>query len=552
MSTNGPRARRRAYLQLGAAALALSALILWVDSFPLMESARSQLWGLGSLHYADFEQRLPARRNAQLHIGVGPGELQPEQPMPALHPRAGIFDGLIKVDARTQDPEATLRCTFDGSIPTQRSSEIRAALQISKTTVVRCRSFRNGYQASPTTTQTYFISPPGALPLLALTLDPTNLANKYTGIYARFNERGSAWERDAQVEYITRNDAPPIGVNGGIRIHGFYSRTNAKKSFRLYLPTFPSEAYDETNLLTWPSPQQERVIVLGARELAVDRDVLFQDIYRRAGGYAPVNQPVALYLNAEYWGIYFLRERIDEDFLHRHFGAGNYDLLDVQPGKPRVLLGDRKHWDETVRFFEDHDFAEPAALDRASQLIDVENFTDYWLFNIYAANRDWPHHNMYLFRRRDSQDGQWRWISWDADATFDFLGKGLTHNTLAWATRSTVRHELRWNNEMGLRDTPELVQSTLFARKLLENPAYREKFALRLQSLLSDALSANTTDAALRKLHQSLLPDLYQDLSRWDNTATAAVDYENDLARVHRFMGQRPSIVLDQLEILQN
>lgn len=550
MNKSGPVTKHWVYIKIGLAALVLAALVLWVDTLPLMEQARSQLWGLSSLHYADFEQRLPARQNAKLHIGVGPGELQPEQPSPVMHPASGIFDGPLTIQASPQDLQATLRCTFDGRIPTQSADTFNHPLTISKTTVVRCRSFRTGFQTSEATTRTYFIQSSGALPILAVTLDPTNLANKYTGIYARFNERGSEWERDAQVEYLPRNTniAAPLTIAGHLRIHGFYSRSNPKKSFRFYYPTFPAEAHDPDNLLTWHSPLEERVVIFSARESNVNRDELFQQVYTDAGGYAPTNQPVALYLNAEYWGIYFMRERIDEDFLIRHVGPGEYDLLDVQPGKPRVILGDRKAWNELVEFFETNDFSDTTVFARASELIDIENFTDYWLFNIYAANRDWPHHNMYMFRRRDSHDDRWRWISWDADATFDFLGKGLTHDTLAWSTRRNIRHDLRWNNEAGLRDTTELVQSTLFARKLLENTAYKERFALRIQSLLTGPLSEQATDAALRRLHSSLLPDLYEDISRWNDNETAATDYASDIALVHRFVLQRPSIVLDQLK----
>src|SRR5690606_23316453 len=123
-------AKRWVYVKLGAAVVALSVLILWVDSVPLMESARSQLWGLNSLHYADFEARLPARQNTKLHLGVGPGELQPEQPAPRLQPPAGVFPEPLAVSVSKQDPAATLRCTLDGSIPTQRSPEITTALRI--------------------------------------------------------------------------------------------------------------------------------------------------------------------------------------------------------------------------------------------------------------------------------------------------------------------------------------------------------------------------------------------------------------------------------------
>lgn len=548
MTARGPRRWRWGLIKLAASAVALVGFVSWVDSTALMESARGQLWGLNSLHYTEFESRLPARQNAQLHIGVGPGKLQPEQPAPSLQPKGGLFVGPVNVMVSSADKEATLRCSFDGSIPTQRSDEITGPKTIDKTMVVRCRGFRAGHQASTTTTRTYIINPPGALPIVALTVDPTNLGNKYTGIYARFNERGSEWERDAQVEYIPRQTGiATLEIHGRMRIHGFYSRTNPKKSLRLHFPTLPRAANDDDNPLTWISAHKERVVILGARELNVNRDELFQKVYAKSGGYAPSNHPVAVYLNAEYWGVYFIRERIDEDFLHRHVGPGEFDLLYLyaQPNRPRVVLGDRTGWDAMLHFFESSDFSSTEAFTRATELIDIDNFTDYWLFNIFASNRDWPHHNMYIFRRRDGGDGRWRWISWDADGTFDFLGKGLTHDTLAWATRGQLRHDLRWNAEAGLRDSPDLVGSTLIARKLLENDEYRRRFVSRMAELMSTNLSPKVIEQFLEKLHCSLEADLDSDWQRWaiPGQSDPRVAYAEDLVRVRKFAHERHEIV---------
>jgi len=545
-----PRRRPWLVLKLAVVATALAAVVVWADSTPLMQAVRGQLWGLNSLHYTEFERRLPARQNAQLHVGVGPGQLQPEQSAPSLLPKGGIFSDAVSIVPGSADKLATVRCTFDGSIPTQRSDEITAPRQISRTTVVRCRSFRAGYQASATTTRTYVIKPTGALPIVALTLDPTNLANKYTGIYARFNERGSEWEREVQVEYLSREPAAePVEVAGRLRIHGFYSRTNPKKSLRLYFPTLPAEAHDDDNMLTWRSPHKERAVILGAGESNVNRDELFQGLYAAAGGYAPATQPVVVYLNAEYWGIYFLRERVNEEFLHRKVGPGAFDLLYLyaKPDVPRVMLGDIKRWNETIKFFQSSDFSRPETLARAAEFIDLDNFTDYWLFNIYASNRDWPHHNMYIFRRRDGGDGRWRWISWDADATWNFLGKGLTHDTLAWSTRAGPRHDLRWNAEAGLKDSEDLVNSTLIARKLLENDAFRRRFADRMRALTASAVSPDAVLRSLDGMHARLQADLESDRQRWKQPGQidARMAYEQDLARVRDFARQRPAIVAD-------
>lgn len=544
---SGPGRKRAAPLIKTAAALGALAGIVWaVDSLPLMQAARAQLWSLGSLHHAEFDRKLPARRNLEVHVGVGSGKLRPELTPPRLEPAGGVFAHAIEVEAIAHDSDSVVHCTFDGSIPTHRHDPYAGPIRVTASLVVRCRAFRPGFQPSPATTQTYLIDPPGALPALAIAIDPTNLSNKYTGIYARFREKGDEWERDAHVEYMPRDGSLPLRIPGRIRVHGFYSRGDPKKSLRFYYASFPQSAHDPGNILTWPSPQRERVVVFGARERRVSRDELFQKIYSGAGGLAPANMPVFVYVNAQPWGIYYVRERIDEEFLERRVGRGRYDLLDAQPGKPRVLAGDRKHWDRTISFFERSDLSDPQAFAAAAELIDLDNFTDYWLFNIYAANRDWPHHNMNMFRRRDGGDGRWRWISWDADATFDFMGKGLAHDTLAWATRSQLRHDLRLNSEAGLRDNEGMFASTLIARKLLENPAYRRRFADRMAALLEAELHPERITSAIETMHDAIAKDLAPDWERWAGSSTAdalAAQYCQDLKRVKTFATERPAVI---------
>jgi hypothetical protein len=543
--------RPRRIVATAAAMLMLVGVVLIADTHPLTQAAQKQLWGLGALHHAEFDRKLPARQKMDLHIGRGGGKLQPEAPVPQLEVPAGFYSGGVEVTVRA-DLESMVHCSFDGSIPTRDHERYTHPIALESTTVVRCRAFRGGYQPSDTATRTYFIDAPGELPVLAVTADPTNLWNAYTGIYRNFSERGSEWERDASVEYLPRENAGSLALSGKLRMHGFYSRTRPKKSLRFYYAAMPTELHDDENLLTWSGPSKQRVIIFGARESKVSRDELFQELFSRAGGHAPLSMPVALYINGEYWGIYYVRERIDQDFLDRHLGPGQYDLLDGQPGEPRALLGDRKHWDETIEFFRSGDFSDPAVFAQAAEWIDIDNFTDYWLFNIYAANRDWPHHNMKMFRRRDSEDGRWRWISWDADGTFNYTGKDLEHDTFAWATRSSPRHDLRFNNEVGLRDTPDMFESaTLFARKLLENPAYRQRFEQRMAELLNGPLSKHAIEPVLDAMHSDIASDLTADWARWAEPPQTPEQlheiYRADLDAVRHFVARRPSIVMDDL-----
>lgn len=546
---------RRRFGGLALAALCLLAIVVAFDSTSGARLARDQLWALNSLHYAEFDRKLPARQATQWYVGRGPGDLEPEAAVPSVEPAGGIYSAQARVNVEAT-AGGVVRCTDDGRIPLASDPELKGEIVISATTVLRCRTFMPRHQPSPTVTRTYLVDIPVTLPVLALTVHPSGLWNRYTGIYQQYEQKGHEWERDGHVEYFPRSDEAALAIDGRVRLHGGYSRARAKKSFRFYYEPLPAQMASRDNIFTWQTPAKQRVVVFGARESDVSRDELFADLFESAGGMTSARMPVFLYINAEPWGIYFVRERIDEEYLQRRVGPGRYDLLASEPTRPRVIEGDRKYWNQMMAFLETNSLADEAVFDSfVAQYIDLDNFIDYWLFNVYGANADWPHHNMSMYSGKSGPDRRWRWICWDADATFDYGQQGLNHDTLAWATRSTLRHDLRFNNALGALDVEERVTATFLARKLMENPRFRARLKQRMNELLDSSLSPPVVEAALDRLHAQLQPDLGIDWARWGpqgNGAAQAKVYDEDMQRVRRFIHERPAIVRQLFEQLDS
>jgi hypothetical protein len=166
---------------------------------------------------------------------------------------------------------------------------------------------------------------------------------------------------------------------------------------------------------------------------------------------------------------------------------------------------------------------------------------DYWIANIYAANLDWPHHNTYAFRSRNAPDARWRWVSWDADATFDFMGQGLHHDTLAWAMRAELRHDLKFNNHKGNPDRERSLISTLILRRLLQNDAFRQRFVARLLELLQTEFREDRMERRLQQVITPVLGDLRLDLARWPETEAT---FDANLEQIRTFFRRRPDILM--------
>ena len=85
---------------------------------------------------------------------------------------------------------------------------------------------------------------------------------------------------------------------------------------------------DATNQQSWthPEPQQQK-------RAQFIRDQFVSDLQNAAGGIAPTGSYAFVYLNGLFWGLYWLHEFVDEDFMVAYQGGKkkDYDVLRIEP-----------------------------------------------------------------------------------------------------------------------------------------------------------------------------------------------------------------------------
>ncbi|MGH7828208.1 MAG: CotH kinase family protein [Candidatus Binatia bacterium] len=529
-----------------ACAIALGGATAAFLANPLRNDILAQSRGMAEPKYAKLVEeldRLTAGNSGEMRLF--PVLKGPVAPKVTANFEGGVYDRTFFVTLANPE-RAPIYYTLDGSTPTKQSLPYDKPLFIDRTTILRFRSFQPGVFPGPTTTYTYVIGSEFSLPVVSLVMDPVSLWNKYSGIYAHPQKRGRKWERAAHVEYFETNDSRPFRFPAEVRIHGNWSREAPKKSFQLTYSTGPLSGQDAAGILNPPKlKKSQSTVVLRAGAMDVSYrlgDELFRSIYAEASGLVSRAAPVMLLLNGEPWGVYNLHEKIDEAYLERRYGEGRYELIS-QDRRPRPILNDGSRWTELIRFFSAHDMTRDQEFRQAQQMIDIDNFTDHRLFNIYAANLDWPHSNEYAFRKIDKGE-RWRWISWDADATFGFRDDlGLKHDTLAWATRHDLRHDLSYGGTKS--DAEEFLTSTLIVRSLLKNRSYRERFITRFCDLMNSHLRPDRLHARLDEIIGNLAPNLAVDWKKWPGSKE---DFFQGVEQIRRFISERPALVFKHFQ----
>ena len=461
-----------------------------------------------------------ANSNAQIRYGkVAP---------PVFSPLKSIFSEPVNIMISSSNSDCQIYYTRDGSVPDSYSFLYdNKPLLINRSSVVRACCVKDNYFNSDITTQEYIIDSQNSLNIVSVVTSPDNLWDPEYGIYTAGNDstqpnysgRGERWERPAIYSLIDINGMTMIRSVCGLRIHGGVSRSIPKKSFRLYFEE-PIDYYPQT-LDSAESFQQDVVVLSGGGNDSVAdpramgqiwsliRDQLMMQLYGRLG-YPRVSKfPVILYLNGEYWGIYIISERINKQFLKSHLNIENADLI---KNSAIAEEGNLDHWQKTIEFFSTADFAVPENYEKAQKLINMENFTDYYILNLFGANWDWPTHNTYCYC--DVQNnGKWKWIVWDADVAFmNSPQVNLLHNAIS----TEKGNEIFFN--------------------LMQCEKYLNYFCNRSCYLLNSQFTPERVCSTIDSLSLMIGAEIDRETNRWGGSRT---QWSENIDRIKKFAIER-------------
>ena len=399
---------------------------------------------------------------------------------PLFSAQRGIYDAQFRVHLTTGEPGAVIRYTTDYSEPTATNGKkYTNPLAVRRTTVVRAAAFKSGMLPSRVETHTYAYNLSKgvtSLPMMSLVTENSNLWGN-TGIMEtnprNTTKRGIAWERPVSMELIYPDTGETLQANAGLRVQGgnyIRGRYNpnagppaGKYSFRLYFrgdygpgrlrhPFFPALQVEDFNHIVLRAGMNDNT-----NPFVIDE--LVRRLSADMGQVAARGTFMNLYLNGKSKGYYNPTERIDSDFLNSwNGGESEWDII-AQYGELRE--GDMTKWNELKSALLKN-LSVPQNYAAVERLLNVDNFIDYIMLNVYANTGDWPHNNWRAARER-VPGARWRFLVWDAEWSFGNNGRGVTGNNLTSGPLA------------GGADI------ALFYRSLQKNPEFRMRFADRVQ-----------------------------------------------------------------------
>ena len=293
-----------------------------------------------------------------------------------------------------------------------------------------------------------------------------------------------------------------------VSVFGATSRAYAKKSYQIkfsaaYGPSklrykvFDDLDIDEFDSLVLRSGSQDNDGPLMRDEFVSGVSMstgLIDDILIQA--YRPVN----LYINDRYWGIYYIREHIDEDMVASHYGCEPEEVTIIKQMSEIKCGRDYKEWLDLWKFISSNKLKDADAYGYVKSVADLQSVADYYIIQLWCGNVDMD--NVYVCK---AGDGKWFYILYDLDLTLYREAAGTTQK------------------QLGTFNTGFYTFNALINR-LLDNDEFREMFCRRMADIVTTVYSDENVLSYANRLAGLIYHGMAYNCERWQSVEDPSKD----------------------------
>ncbi len=398
-----------------------------------------------------------------------------------------------------------------------------------------------------------------SLPTMSIAMNIDEMLGP-NGIYTNSTNRGLAWERACSVELFYPHGGADFQADAGVRIQGGAFRSHSltkkhslrllfKKAYgvsKLRYPLFGPGAPDRFDTITLRAGANDGYAWSAARLTEqYTRDEFGRSLQIASGNAGSHGLFVHLYINGVYWGLYNPVERPDETFGATYYGGEEEDWDALSHGG--VTNGDANAFEAMVlqTAAAQSSLAEYMKLQGCNpdgthnpaypHLLDVPQYVDYLVVNVWGGNWDWPWKNWWANRDRTENSTGFKFYCWDYENT---MGNNRD--------RSPLTMNALGNNFTDGAGEPH--------NNLKNNPEYRMLFADRAHRFLFNG--GILTPASLIPRYQVMADGIERAMvaesARWGDTHHATPltlqEWLNERDwLLATYLPQRTDIVIQQL-----
>jgi gliding motility-associated-like protein len=441
---------------------------------------------------------------------------------PTMSLAPGIYPSAQILTLSSPDPGVSIRYTLDGSEPGLADPVYTTPLNISGNTVVRARALAaagSNLTAGFIENNSYFIGISHTIPIVSL------ISNEYTNLF-----NNSSPEIKTGIEYFNQAGVLQWESYGEADPHGndswaypqkgvdFVVRDQYGYDDKIEYQIFPTKPRQEFQRIMFKAGASDNYPFSGAPNPSCHlRDAFVQSLAEKAGMHVDyrATDHCVIYINGEYWGVYEVREKVnDPDYTDYYWGQEEEDLDFLSFwGWLNVRYGSANDWNDLYAYIMANDLSVQANYNAVASRLDIASAIDYMIINTWSVNSDWISWNTMWWRGRGNPDVKWKYALWDMDNTFN-----LGQNFSGWDDMGFTADpcDLDNNSEFVNADA-EMGHLNVFGR-LMDNTDFKQRFVNRYAEMINTYLHCDVAIPHLDSIANHIAPEMPAQIARWGGT----------------------------------
>lgn len=435
---------------------------------------------------------------------------------------------------------------------------------VDKATIVRAVVYDGHGNYSEVKTSSYFVGFSDkdgyeGMKILSVVTEPSNLFDYESGIYvtgkaydeyvkeyrgtgewywreefwalwsANYRNSGIKWERKADCQFFDEDGQLVLTQNCGIRVHGGVSRGYNPKSLNIYArKEYDGHKKIQADLFGTGYYASTVTLFQGGNDVRTKaKDIIVSTAVEDLNVTTMNYEPYVMFLNGEYWGVYWLNEKIDADYFEYYYGVDKDNVIMVKSGE--LAEGEKEdysYYEKMVAFCSGSDLTKIENYEKACKMIDMESYIDYYAVMCYIGRSgDWPWLNYGTWRVKKTEDGpygdgKWRWI------IFDLNSPGFS--TDLDSIQYVMEHDEMFKN-------------------MMTNDAFRTQLIQRMEELMDTVFDAEVMSEWLDEYQNFMAEPMRENDRRFFGDASLEEFYK-EIEKQRTFYEERKSYLLPILD----
>jgi len=457
---------------------------------------------------------------------------------PSMNVGPGFYGGAQVVTLTTTEPNSQIRYTTNGSTPTTTSTLYTGPVNINATTVLRARVFSNDPAVLPSYVEsnTYFIGATHSIAVISIFGDNINTLLAGTQI-----------EPQTGLEYFESNGVFMAETYGDANEHGndswayaqrgidFIARDQFGYSDDLDYPIFHRKSRQKYQRLIIKAAANDNYPFANGAHI---RDSYVTTLSQQGGLDLDGRtwEPAIMYVNGQYWGVYDVREKVDDkDYTDYYFDYDESELqfLKTWGGTWSEYGGAQAQtdWNTLRNFILSNNMGVQANFAVVDAQLNWRSLVDYFCLNSYTVCTDWLNWNTAWWRGTNDPGNprsKWSYALWDMDATF---GHYINYTNIPDDSPGADPC-----NAENLPNPGGQGHSLILTKLINENPTVEQYYISRYIDLGNSTFSCTNMIHVLDSMLLKITPEMPAQINRWGGNMAG---WQNKVQELKDFINDR-------------